>query len=173
MYNASHVKEVIDEASNFGFDVESPKFDWGKMKAYRDRYISRLNDIYTSGLDKLNVTRISGMASFEDDHTVRVGSQLYTAKHILIAVGGEPNDLGVPGDELAITSDGFFELPNQPKKVAVIGAGYIAVELAGVFNGLGTDTSLFVRGNHALRNFDSMLSEHLDKSMKHAGDSYQ
>lgn len=139
------------------------------MKTIRDRYIGRLNGIYSDGLEKLNVTRILGEAKFTGLKTVVVNGKVYTAKHILIAVGGSPNKLGVPGEDLVINSDGFFDLEVQPKKVGVIGAGYIAVELAGVFNGLGTDTSLFVRKEYALRTFDEMIIHHLDKNMKHAG----
>jgi glutathione reductase (NADPH) len=86
-----------------------------------------------------------------------------------VAVGGKPNSLGVPGEEHVIDSDGFFDLDTQPKKVGVLGAGYIAVELAGVFHGLGSETSLFVRGDKALRAFDTMISTQLDKTMKHSG----
>lgn len=100
---------------------------------------------------------------------MRVGDQLITASHIVIATGGKPRELDVAGHELTINSDQFFQIEKQPKKVAVLGAGYIAVELAGVFHGLGTDTSLFVRGATALRNFDPMVCAHLDVSMKKAG----
>lgn len=169
MWNASYVSEVIHEAHQFGFTVKESSFDWAAMKAARDKYITRLNTIYENGLESAKITRVNGFASFADKETIKVGDQLIKGKHILIAVGGWPKKLGVPGDDLAIDSNGFFELPTQPKKVAVIGAGYIAVELAGVFNGLGTSTSLFVRGDFALRTFDSMLSSNLDASMKKAG----
>lgn len=184
MYNAAHVAETIDEATSFSFvGVPKPQFNWGKMKENRDRYIGRLNKIYEDGMDKLSVTRIKGYASFDkvvvgfDDPnsgfdgstTIRIGDKTVQAKHIVIAVGGAPNKLGVPGEELVIDSDGFFALSQQPKKAGVIGAGYIAVEIAGVFNGLGTDTSLFVRGDKALRQFDPMISEHLDKEMQKSG----
>lgn len=178
MYNTAHVHETIKEAKDFGFDVPSGvTFDWSKVKLYRDRYIKRLNGIYESGLDKLSIDRISGLGSFDGPNTIVVaesGSESgavrrITAQHILVAVGGAPNKLGVPGDEHIIDSDGFFDLETQPKKVGVIGAGYIAVELAGVFHGLGTDTTLVVRGDKALRNFDATISAHLDASMKKSG----
>ena len=181
MYNTSHVRETLHEAKEFGFTIpEGTTFDWGKVKLYRDRYIKRLNGIYEGGLDKLNIERITGLASFDgpntlvvspshSDDTTTASNKKVTAQHILIAVGGEPNKLGVPGDEHLIDSDGFFELETQPKKVGVLGAGYIAVELAGVFHGLGTDTSLIVRGERALRNFDATISSHLDTCMKKAG----
>jgi len=174
MWNASTVHETLHEAKEFGFTVtEGVTFDWGKIKLYRDRYIKRLNGIYESGLDKLKIDRIEGMASFDGANTLQIasesGNKKITAEHILIAVGGAPNKLGVPGDEHLIDSDGFFELPSQPRKVGVLGAGYIAVELAGVLHGLGSDTSLIVRGDKALRSFDSMLSTALDSAMKKSG----
>lgn len=145
-------------------------FDWAKVKAARDRYIGRLNGIYEGGLDKLSVTRVEGTAVFTGDKTVHVDGQGdFIADHICIAVGGQPKKLGIPGGELMIDSNGFFALESQPRKVGVIGAGYIAVELAGVLNGLGSDTSLFVRQSRALRTFDSMLTEALHTDMEKSG----
>lgn len=170
MFNTSHVAETIKEAGEFGFTVGAVSFDWSKIKKYRDTYVERLNGIYESGLDKLEITRVKAFAHFKDANTIETSEgKTYTAKHILVAVGGAPNKLGVKGDDYLIDSDKFFELASQPKKVAVVGAGYIAVELAGVFNGLGTDTSLFVRRDRALRSFDDMVSSHLDAQMKKAG----
>eukprot|EP00598_Pedospumella_elongata_P004334 CAMPEP_0184978238 /NCGR_PEP_ID=MMETSP1098-20130426/8809_1 /TAXON_ID=89044 /ORGANISM="Spumella elongata, Strain CCAP 955/1" /LENGTH=479 /DNA_ID=CAMNT_0027501355 /DNA_START=77 /DNA_END=1516 /DNA_ORIENTATION=+ len=176
MYNTAHVAEVIHEAKEFGFTITGKvTFDWSKLKLYRDRYIKRLNGIYEGGLDKMNIDRITGLAAFDGpnnlvlSNTADGAEKRITAKHILIAVGGTPNKLGVPGDEYVLNSDSFFELETQPKKVAVLGAGYIAVELAGVLHGLGSDTSLLVRHDKALRTFDNMISTHLDNSMKKAG----
>lgn len=172
MYNAAHVSSVIRQSGHFGFSVPHSDFDWGNLKRSRDRYIERLNTIYDNGLKRLNIERVynKGYASFgPDGKSVKVGDQTYTADHVVIACGGRPRDLGIPGGDFAINSDAFFLLEKQPKKVAVIGAGYIAVELAGVFNELGTDTSLFVRGDTALRNFDTLIATHLDKTMKHDG----
>lgn len=171
MFNAAHISEIIREAHHFGFEVPENeiKFDWNAMKKSRDTYISRLNGIYEGNLDNSKITRINGFASFNGPETVVVNDQVLKSKHIVIAVGGAPNKLGIVGEELAMDSDGFFALEEQPKKVAILGAGYIAVELAGVFNGLGTKTSLFVRKNQALRNFDAMLRDYLDESMKRAG----
>ena len=176
MYNTAHVAEVIHEAKEFGFTINGEvTFDWGKLKLYRDRYIKRLNGIYEGGLDKMNIDRITGLAAFDGpnnlvlSNTADGAEKRITAKHILIAVGGTPNKLGVPGDEYVLNSDSFFELETQPKKVAVLGAGYIAVELAGVLHGLGSDTSLLVRHDKALRTFDNMISTHLDNAMKKSG----
>ena len=187
MYNTAHVAEVISEAKHFGFNIENVSWDWKTLKKSRDKYISRLNAIYSNGLDsskvqvyflcahtvlltssclQSQVDHVEGFASFSAPGKIKVNDKVISGKHILIAVGGAPNKLGVPGEEYVIDSDGFFALEEQPKKVAIIGAGYIAVELAGVFNGLGTNTSLFVRQKTALRNFDSMIVTALDDSMK-------
>mmetsp|Transcript_29707 Transcript_29707/g.32338 ORF Transcript_29707/g.32338 Transcript_29707/m.32338 type:complete len:413 (+) Transcript_29707:1-1239(+) len=169
MFNASHVVETIKQAKEFGITVGEVSFDWNTLKRYRDRYIQRLNGIYESGLEKLKIDRINGFASFIDKNTLRVNDQVIRANHILIAVGGRPSPGNYPGHEYTIDSNGFFELEHQPKKAAVIGAGYIAVELAGVFNGLGTDTSLFCRYDGVLRSFDPLLSTHLAKTMAKHG----
>jgi glutathione reductase (NADPH) len=178
MFNAATVSEVVHHAKDFGFTVpEGTSFDWTKLKQFRDRYIARLNGIYESGLENLSIDRINGRASFEGPNTLVVRgtghshteSRKVTAEHICIAVGGEPNQLEVPGGEHVISSDGFFALESQPKKVGVVGGGYIAVELASVLHILGTDTSLIVRGDRALRSFDVTLSKHLNESFKKSG----
>lgn len=169
MFNASHVMEAIHDAKHFGINVAGVSVDWTTLKRSRDRYIQRLNDIYDSGLEKLNITRVKGMASFIDDKTLMVGDETIRAEKILVAVGGTPNKLPLPGAEHVIDSDGFFELESQPRKVAVLGAGYIAVELAGVFHGLGSNTTLFCRGDKVLRSFDPMLSDALVRTMSKNG----
>ncbi len=177
MFNASHVHEVIQEAKNFGFTVENVSFDWGALKRYRDRYIQRLNTIYEGGIDKLKIDRIAGFASFIDAETLKVAKDgsngsdetEVKGKRIVIAVGGRPSQLNIPGSEHVIDSDGFFHLDSQPKKVGVVGAGYIAVELAGVLHGLGSEVSLFTREENVLRTFDPMISIALKKNMIKTG----
>lgn len=172
MFNAAHAAEIIHDAAQYGFTVGPVKFDWATLKASRDAYIARLNKVYESNLDNQKVTHVEGFATFDgtpEEPKVRVGSSVYSADNIVIATGGEPNRLKIPGEEYIIDSDGFFELSTQPKKVAVIGAGYIAVELAGVFNGLGTDTTLFYREGRPLRSFDIMLSQTVSDSMGKSG----
>lgn len=171
MFNASHVMESIRHAKEFGITVGEVSFDWAKLKQYRDRYISRLNTIYEGGLDKLKITRIAGFASFVDANTLQIdqGPVRVRGEKIVIASGGTPSKLSIPGGEFAIDSDGFFALETQPRKVAVIGSGYIAVELSGVLNELGTNTSIFVRENSVLRTFDPMIQAHLVKSMQKHG----
>ena len=124
-----------------------------------DAYVTRLNGIYERNLDNSGITTITGAAKFVDGHTIAVGEDEYTADRIVIATGGRPIVPDVPGAENGITSDGFFELEERPQRVLVVGSGYIAVELAGVFNGLGSDVQLVVRKDRILRGFDIMLSE--------------
>ena len=132
MFNAAFVKETIHQASGYGFSVSDASFDMGAFKAKRDAYVTRLNGIYKSNLANSEVTFIEGDARFVGPKAVTVGESTYTGKHVLIAVGGKPTLPKIPGAHLGITSDGFFDLEEVPKKVAVIGSGYIAVELAGI-----------------------------------------
>jgi len=169
MWFAASSADIIHSAKNYGFDASINAFDWGLLKQKRDAYIERLNGIYGNNLTNNNVQHIEGSASFIDSHTIQVGDQKYTAERFLIATGGKPSIPAIPGAQYGITSDGFFELEKQPKKVAIIGAGFIAVELAGVFQALGTQVTLILRGNHALRQFDSMLGTELMGAMQHQG----
>jgi glutathione reductase (NADPH) len=183
MWNAASIAETVHDMRHYGFSgVEQVRFDWGALKQARDKYIERLNGIYERNLDGSGVTRINGFAKFGADgaNTVTVLSQdsengkpvesTYTAKHILIAVGGEPVfPAGEGVREHAISSDGFFELEDLPRKAVVVGAGYIAVELAGVLQALGTETKLVLRKEQALRSFDAMLRDTLDEEMQRQG----
>jgi glutathione reductase (NADPH) len=169
MWFAAATADAIHAASNYGFDVSLNGFNWNELKQKRDAYIQRLNGIYANNLNNNGVDHFEGSASFIDAHTIQVGDKKITAERFLIATGGKPSIPDIPGAQYGITSDGFFELEQQPKKVAVIGAGFIAVELAGVFQSLGTQVSLIIRGDHALRQFDSMLGTELAKAMQHQG----
>ena len=169
MWFAAATADSIHHASNYGFDVTLKQFDWAILKQRRDAYIKRLNGIYANNLANNKVTNINGIATFIDPHTIQVGEQQYTADKFLIATGGKPAIPNIPGAEYGISSDGFFELEQQPKKVAIVGAGFIAVELAGVFQSLGTQVTLILRGDHALRQFDSMLGTELSKAMLQQG----
>lgn len=164
MWNASHIATtVIHHAKEYEIEVPSKlKFDWKAFKGRRDAYVKRLNGIYESNLRKEGAEYIYGWADFVDKHTIEVKTrsgetERYTGEHIAIAVGGEPTRVNTPegADRIGITSDGFFELETQPKSVALIGSGYIAVELAGVFNALGSETHLLVRQDGVLRSFDT------------------
>lgn len=170
MWYAAHIAEALqDMAPAYGFQTPSYQFDWGTLVAHRDAYIKRLNDIYDNTLNKNSVDVIRGHARFIDAHTVEVNGEQYTADHILIAVGGEPAIPDIPGAQLGIDSDGFFRLQQCPQRVAVIGAGYIAVELAGVLHALGSETHLFVRQATPLRHFDPLLSSALVDAMQAQG----
>ncbi|MEW5009072.1 MAG: glutathione-disulfide reductase [Cycloclasticus sp.] len=169
MWFAAATADSIQHAANYGFDVSLKKFDWAILKQRRDAYIKRLNGIYANNLDNNKVSSINGTATFIDANTIQVGDQQYTADKFLIATGGKPTIPNIPGAEYGISSDGFFELEQQAKKVAIVGAGFIAVELAGVYQALGTQVTLILRGDHALRQFDSMLGTELSKAMQQQG----
>lgn len=167
MWYGAQVAEAIHRyAPDYGFDITVNKFDWKTLVNSREAYIERIHGSYDRVLGNNKVTVINGYASFVDGNTVEVNGEKYTADHILIATGGKPWRPDMPGAELGIDSDGFFELQEQPKSAAVIGAGYIAVELAGVLHALGTETHLAVRHHAPLRSFDTMLSQTLMAEME-------
>jgi glutathione reductase (NADPH) len=161
MWYAAHHAHSFHHLADYGFDVEVKGHDWPGLKARRDAYIERLNGIYENNLEKRGVTHIEGHARFVDAHTVDVGGRQVSADRIVISTGGRPSVPDIPGTELGITSDDFFELEERPQRVLIAGSGYIAVELAGVFNALGSDVQLVVRKDSILRDFDSMLSQRL------------
>lgn len=179
MWSASEVADTLAIATDYGFSAPACRhedgqprfgFKWEHLKSARDAYIKRLNGIYQSNLANDNVDILHGSAVFESalpggGARVRVGDKVLSAPNVLIAVGGAPTLPEVPGAaEWGITSDGFFEMERQPKTVAVFGAGYIAVELAGVLRGLGTDVTLFTRKDGALRSFDSLVTRNLARA---------
>jgi glutathione reductase (NADPH) len=157
-YTASQMHHAA-HAADYGFDIEVRGHDWSAVKQRRDAYVTRLNGIYGRNLGNSGVTTIRGAAKFIDAHTVAVGDDEYTADRIVIATGGRPMVPEIPGAGHGITSDGFFELEERPQRVLIAGSGYIAVELAGVLNGLGSEVQLVVRKDRILRGFDIMLSE--------------
>ncbi|RKF13180.1 glutathione-disulfide reductase [Alginatibacterium sediminis] len=170
MWFGAQVAEAINlYAADYGFDVTLNKFDWATLVASREAYIKRIHGSYDTVLAKNGITVVNGFASFVDRNTVEVNGEHYSAEHILVATGGRPSIPAIPGAELGIDSNGFFALDHQPKRVVVIGAGYIAVELAGVLHSLGSETHLAVRKHAPLRNFDPMLSETLVELMEQDG----
>ena len=170
MYNASTLRESIEDARDYGSEVTKGEgFAWRQCKKRRDAYIEKLHRNYWTNLEKDNVKTITGTATFLSPTSVQVNGTTYTASHICIAVGGHPKKPDIAGREHTIDSDGFFALEEQPKRVAVVGAGYIAVELSGVFNGLGSKVDLYVRQDAALKKFDSMLVTMLDEEMRKSG----
>lgn len=169
MWNAAHTLEAVHRAPDFGMEVHYGGLDWGTLVSRRAAYIERLNGIYARNLDKDGVTHIQGHARFLDAGTIEVDGERYTADHFVIATGGKPAVPHVPGAEHGIDSDGFFALAEQPRRAAVVGAGYIAVELAGVLAGLGTETSLLVRRHAPLREFDPIIQEGLLEALPQHG----
>ncbi|EJA4670295.1 glutathione-disulfide reductase, partial [Escherichia coli] len=170
MWHAAQIAEAIHlYGPDYGFDTTVNKFDWGKLIESRTAYIDRIHQSYERGLGNNKVDVIHGFAKFIDAHTIEVNGETITADHILIATGGRPSRPNIPGAEYGINSDGFFELDALPKRVAVVGAGYIAVEIAGVLNGLGAETHLFVRKHAPLRTFDPMIVETLVEVMNAEG----
>lgn len=172
MFNAASLAESMHSAKHFGFQTPEVKFDWAYMKQARDAYILRLNGIYERNLEGSKVTRVNGFGAFVDAHTIAVSGTQYTGAHVLIATGGKPAMPAIPGVEHCISSDGFFALEQQPAAVAVVGGGYIGVELAGVFHGLGTDTRLFTRAAQPLRGFDAAIRTALVTEMTRLGLKY-
>ncbi|MGI2854482.1 glutathione-disulfide reductase [Shewanella algae] len=172
MWYGAQVAEAMHlYAKDYGFDVSVNQFDWNTLVASREAYIERIHGSYERGLANNKVTVVNGYGRFVDNHTIEVDGEHYSAEHILIATGGAPSIPDIPGAEHGIDSDGFFALREQPKRVAVVGAGYIAVEIAGVLHALGSETHLFVRKHAPLRNFDPMLYETLMESMAGEGPS--
>ena len=169
MWNASRIGEMLDDVTEYGFAIECHGFNWATLKARRDAYIERLNQIYRNNLDSSGVQEIQGRASFASDGSIHTEAGPIRADHILVATGGLPTVPPIPGAELGITSDGFFELPQQPKKVLIVGAGYIATEFAGVLNALGSHVTLLLRKDALLRGFDSVLRETVMDEMRKNG----
>ena len=170
MWYGAQVAETLHRyAGEYGFDVTLNKFDFATLKANRQAYIDRIHGSYERGFDSNGVERVYEYAKFVDPHTVEVAGERYTAPHILIATGGHALYPNIPGSEYGITSDGFFELDEVPKRTAVIGGGYIAVEVAGVLNALGSDTHLFVRKDRPLRTFDKDIIDVLVNEMAKSG----
>jgi glutathione reductase (NADPH) len=165
MWFGASIAHTLAEAPSYGFELGDIKFDWGKLKASRDAYVKGINDWYHTYLSDSNIDEIVGKARFVDASTIEVAGQQYSADHIVIAPGGAPVIPATEGAELGISSDGFFELEQLPRRTAVVGSGYIAVELAGMLNALGSEVTMLLRREHLLRNFDASLRENLMEEM--------
>lgn len=165
MWYGAHIAEALKYSPDYGFDITQNNFDWATLVKNREAYIQRIHASYQKGFANNNVTYIEGFARFIDPHTVEVNGERITADHITIATGGRPSRPDILGSEHGIDSDGFFALSKQPKKALVIGAGYIAVEIAGVLHALGTETHLLVRKDRPLRNFDQDITDMLLERM--------
>ena len=165
----AHFAEDFEQASGFGWNLGEASFDWATLIANKDREIQRLNGIYRNLLVSSGVTLLEGHAKLTGPNEVEVNGKRHTAKHILIATGGWPQIPEIPGHEHAITSNEAFFLKELPKRVLVVGGGYIAVEFAGIFHGLGAQTSLLYRGDMFLRGFDGAVRKHLHEELTKRG----
>jgi glutathione reductase (NADPH) len=169
MVYASHFAEDFELARGFGWSVGETSFDWKSFIARKDAEIDRLNGLYIKTLEGAGVEIIDGRAVVTGPNSVRVGEREITAKTILVATGGWPHMPDVPGIEHAITSNEAFHLEEQPKHIVIVGGGYIAVEFAGIFRGMGSDVSLLYRSEQILRGFDDDLRERLNTEMRRKG----
>src|SRR5690606_6866958 len=166
---AAHYSEDFVDATGFGWDASKPDFDWKVLISNKDKEIARLNGVYERLLKNAGVTIFPARARVVDPHTVEVEGKRISARHILIATGGWPVLPDVPGGEHVFTSNEAFHLPELPKRVVVVGGGYIAVEFASIFQGLGVETVLSYRGDCLLKLFDNDLGMFLGTEMSKKG----
>ena len=169
MWYAANIAHALHDAPDFGIPVTTGDIDWNKLVTGREEYINNINQFWNGYVQDLNIEHIQGFAEFSGHKTVTVNGAFYSADHIVIATGTTPVVPKVAGAELGITSDGFFELKQKPRRVAVIGSGYIGVELAGVLKALGSEVTMVIRGERILSSFDPMLSDILQKEMLKQG----
>ena len=169
MWYAAHVAEAVADAPWFGIRAASEGVDWPTLIGGRNRYVGAINDYWDGYAERLGITRIQGYGRLVDARTVAVDGIRYSADHIVIATGGRPLVPRLPGAELGITSDGFFALERQPRRVAVVGGGYIGVELAGMLRALGSEVSLVALEERLLWAFDPLVGETLAENMGNAG----
>ncbi|MBT7759194.1 MAG: glutathione-disulfide reductase [Rhodospirillaceae bacterium] len=166
---ASHFSEDFEDAASFGWTVGKASFDWSKLVANKDREIDRLNGIYIKLLDGAGVRRYDGRAQLKDAHTIEIAGETVTTDRILLATGGTPTMPDVPGIEHAISSNEAFHLDTLPEHITIVGGGYIAVEFAGIFNGLGRKVTQLYRSEQILRGFDGDVRHHLAGEIRKKG----
>lgn len=169
MWHAASLAHDIEHAGDFGIAVSKSDINWKKLVEGRDNYISNINQYWGNYVEESGIDHIPGTAQFVDNSTLEVNGQHFSADHIVISTGSQPIVPRLPGAELGITSDDFFNLTRRPAKVAVIGGGYIGVELSGVLNALGSDVSLIALEETILEQFDSVISETLTSEMDKQG----
>ncbi|NXI15338.1 GSHR protein, partial [Irena cyanogastra] len=174
MWNTAVHAEFVHDHADYGFETTGVKFNWRTIKEKRDAYVRRLNDIYENNVKKAHIDIIRGYGKFTADPqpTIEVNGKKYTAPHILIATGGRPvvpSDSEIPGASLGMTSDGFFDLEELPRHSVIVGAGYIAVEIAGILSTLGSKSSLLIRHDKVLRTFDSLISSNCTQELENTG----
>ncbi|MAI29227.1 MAG: glutathione-disulfide reductase [Pelagibacteraceae bacterium TMED124] len=166
---ASHIGDDFDLIDSFGWSITKKKFSWKKLVNNKKKELSRLNDIYSSLLTNSGVKIFKGYASFLNPNSIKIGNKIINAKKFLIAVGTKPRKLDFLASDEIITSDEAFDLKKLPKSIMILGGGYIAVEFASIFNGLGVDTTICIRGKKILKGFDDDVVEHLMNNMKRKG----
>ncbi len=169
MWNAAQIAHALEDGRDYGFVLQPHEFRWSELKRNRDQHVLDLNGHYGRALEKSNVEVIRGDARFIGPKLIEVNGEQYTAEHVVIATGGHPIVPDVPGAQHGITSDGFFELEELPKKVAIVGAGYIAAELSCMLNALGSQVTLVLRKERCLMTFDAMLRDALMYHMREDG----
>ena len=169
MWYAANLAHAVDDAGDFGIPAQRGMTDWNRLVSGRESYIRNINDYWNGHVEDNNIDRIYGHARFVGDKTIEVDDRHYSADHIAIATGGKPIVPPVPGAELGITSDGFFELDAMPEKVAIVGGGYIGVELSGVLRALGSEVTIIALEDRIMELFDPMISEVLSSEMTRQG----
>ena len=167
--HAAHYREDFEDAAGFGWSVPTREFSWARLIENKNREIERLSSVHRELLGDAGVDILNTRAQLADAHTVTIDGRSVTAEHILVATGARPFKPDIPGAEHAITSDDAFELSDLPKRILLVGGGYIAVEFAGIFNGLGAEVTLAYRGDQILRGFDDDVRRHLHEAMRRKG----
>jgi glutathione reductase (NADPH) len=169
MWYAANLAHAVDDANAFGIPALRGKTDWQQLVTAREQYIANINNYWNGYVDESGIDRIQGYACFVDAHTLAVNDEHYHADHIVIATGGQPIVPPVAGAEFGITSDGFFAMQEQPQRVAVVGGGYIGVELSGVLNALDSNVTIIALEDRLMERFDPMISSVLEKEMRAQG----
>jgi glutathione reductase (NADPH) len=170
---ASQFSSDFKASGGYGWSANNPSFSWKHLITQKNQEIERLNKVYEKLLVNAGVTLFDGRATIVNEHTIKVADKLFTAKHILVATGGWPSVPDFPGNDLVITSNQAFYLDTLPDSIAIVGGGYIAVEFAGIFNGLGVATTLVYRGELFLRGFDEDIRQHLAQQLQLKGITLQ
>jgi glutathione reductase (NADPH) len=169
MWNAAELAGAMRHAAGYGFDLHLEGHDWARLKTARDAYVARLNGIYEANLAKSGVELVPGRGRLVDGHVVEVQGRRLAGARIVLATGGRPRRPDVPGQQLGLDSDGFFALERRPQRVTIVGAGYIGLEIAGVFAALGSEVTVVARSASVLRDFDPLLIEAATEGLAAAG----
>ncbi len=169
MWYAANIAHSLEDASAYGFTLQDSSFNWASLVENRNSYIDRLHGHYHRGLDNNGVDFFTSHAVFIDQHTIEAGGERYSAEHIIIATGGQPAVPKVPGAEFGMISDELFSLQQAPERIAIVGAGYIAVEFSCMLAALGSEVSLMIRKDRPIRSFDQMLQDKLMQAMQDQG----